>query len=798
MLSRHTVVYVLFFAVAASLALFGPRTTHSASPAAVAPIPADALAALREGRYLRASLILREYLAATSDSTPSTILLAARAEAGWGDWGRVRQLLEGRSWLDGTAAGYGWSLLGRSQVELGRWREGDESLERYLRISAAESGASEDGIALLRRAEALTEQGDHAGALAAYREAARLLPQVEDWIRIFAAGAAASAGDTAAVRQELAPVDSALALEWAWRAEVRARTNAGDARGALPVAERAAARLGSESRQASAWSLVGDLRGAAGDRTGARAAYIRAMNAASGSEAAVEAARSLSELSGISAEDRLLIGRVYLRHGNVARGAAGLNAYLEAGLGSPAERERLRYDLANAHFSGGDYPAAEKSLLAVAAGASDRRVAADALYTAARAQYRLGRAVEAKSTLRRVIGDYADQEAAVRSAYLIADLDHDDLNLEQATEYYRQAIRLSPASSYAGVARMRLGAIALAQGRAEDALKEFEDYRTTHRTGSSHQQATYWSGEVLSRLGRDDEARARFTEVRRVDPFTYYGGLASEEIGDDVWAGRLEPAPPPSEKYHGEVERALGRVDVLREIGWDEAAAFEMDRVRRHFARFDGALYTLAEALNVRGFTTAGIGLGWEIYRREGAWNLRLLRIVYPFPFRNVIVAEARDRDVDPFLAAALIRQESMFNPRARSPAGALGLMQVMPTTGATLARSLGVRDFSPDLLLKPELNVHLGMAYLADQLRTYGLRLDVVLAAYNAGPGRVARWRDFPEFDDRLLFAERIPYDETRDYVRIVQNNRRLYAALYTDLIGEAGAEEGGGGGED
>jgi soluble lytic murein transglycosylase len=333
---------------------------------------------------------------------------------------------------------------------------------------------------------------------------------------------------------------------------------------------------------------------------------------------------------------------------------------------------------------------------------------------------------------------------------------------------------------------MRLGGIAFSSGRYEDALREFDLLRTTHRTGRIHQQATYWSAQALDRLGRDEEARARLLETRRLDPFSYYGGLAGEKLGDDGWAARLEPSPPPSDRFNDQVESALSRVDLLREVGWDEAATFEMERVRRHFAAFDGALYTLAEALNARGFTTQGVALGWDIYRREGAWNLRLMRIVYPFPFQNIVIAEARERNVDPFLAAALIRQESMFNPRARSAVGALGLMQVMPATGRSLARSLGVTRFTEELLLQPEVNIHFGMAYLADQLSSYGERLDAVLAAYNAGPSRVSRWRQFPEFADRLLFAERIPYDETRDYVRIVQNNRRIYAALYGGLMVE------------
>jgi soluble lytic murein transglycosylase len=790
MVSRHTVIYALFFALAALIAVFGPRETRSAAPIITASdsVPPEALAALREGRFLRASLILRDYLAAHGDSTPSAVLLAAQAEAGWGDWERVSELLAGQSWLDGVAAGFGWNLLGRSQLQLGQYREASTSLGRYLDMAADDgAGTSEQGIAELRLAQGLSEQGRHAEALAAYDRAAALLPQVGDWVQVFAASAAASAGDTAGVRTRLGAVDSALATEWSWRTLARARQNAGDTGGALAAAERSAARVSSASRKAAAWAMVGTLRRERGDVAGARTAYIRSMNAAGGSSAAVEAARGLSEMGSLSPEHQLLVGRVYLRHGNMQRGVAGISAYIDAGRGTAAERANLKYEIANAYFRGGQYVEAERALLAVATAASDRKVASDAMYTAARSQYRDGRQTVARATLARIVRDYSDQPAAVRASYLTADLDHDDASLATATEHYRQAIRLAPTSSEAAIARMRLGGIAMAAGRFDEALREFNEYRTTHRTGRSYQQATYWSAQALARLGRAEEARTRMGEVRRLDPFSYYGGLAAAELGDDGWAGRLEPAPPRSDRFDAQVERALARVDLLREIGWDEAATFEMERVRRHLGSFDGALYALAEALNERGFTSTGISLGWDIYRREGAWNTRLLRIVYPFPFRSIIVAEARDRGVDPFLAAALIRQESMFNPRARSPVGALGLMQVMPATGQTLARRLGINRFKPEMLTQPELNVHFGMAYLADQLRTYGNRLDAVLAAYNAGPSRVTRWQQFPEWSDRLLFAERIPFDETRDYVRIVQNNRRIYAALYGEAAAEA-----------
>ncbi|MGH7574911.1 MAG: transglycosylase SLT domain-containing protein, partial [Longimicrobiales bacterium] len=97
----------------------------------------------------------------------------------------------------------------------------------------------------------------------------------------------------------------------------------------------------------------------------------------------------------------------------------------------------------------------------------------------------------------------------------------------------------------------------------------------------------------------------------------------------------------------------------------------------------------------------------------------------------------------------------------------------------------LDIERFSPVMLKQAEVNIHLGMIHLADQLRVYGGRLPVVLAAYNAGSGRIDRWRAFPEFSDDELFAERIPFTETRDYVKIVQNNARIYAALYADARG-------------
>src|SRR5690606_330424 len=238
-------------------------------------VPPEALEALRQGRYWRASRILRGYLASTPNPRPETILLAAQAEAGWGAWARVDSLPSrpawphrgsvgcrryppraGRGWLDGVSGGYGWNLLGRSQLALERWMPGSAALARYLEV-AQDAGERERGMAEARRARALQRAGDATGAAAAYDRAAALLPQLGDWLSVFAAEALAAAGDTAGVRERLERADSALAHEWGWRIRYRAHLKANDVRGAQHIAEAAAHSLGQASARAEAWALAG-------------------------------------------------------------------------------------------------------------------------------------------------------------------------------------------------------------------------------------------------------------------------------------------------------------------------------------------------------------------------------------------------------------------------------------------------------------------------------------------------------------------------------------------------------------
>jgi soluble lytic murein transglycosylase len=147
----------------------------------------------------------------------------------------------------------------------------------------------------------------------------------------------------------------------------------------------------------------------------------------------------------------------------------------------------------------------------------------------------------------------------------------------------------------------------------------------------------------------------------------------------------------------------------------------------------------------------------------------------YPTPHREALTLAARQWDVDEALVYGIIRQESRFIPHARSRVGAMGLMQLMPTTARWVARQIPVQPFNAGMLTQPEVNVNMGSYYFRRVLTDLGHSM-LATAAYNAGPGRARRWRDERPLEG-AIYAETIPFNETRDYVKQVFTNLWFYS---------------------
>ena len=159
---------------------------------------------------------------------------------------------------------------------------------------------------------------------------------------------------------------------------------------------------------------------------------------------------------------------------------------------------------------------------------------------------------------------------------------------------------------------------------------------------------------------------------------------------------------------------------------------------------------------------------------------LEILRWAYPRGWPELAEAAARNFGVDELLLYAMIRQESLFNPQAGSIAGALGLTQVIPTTGADIAGWLDDGGFHTALLFRPERSIRYGAAYLGSQLANFSGSASIALAAYNGGPGNAARWSQGAAALDPDLFYEGVDFGETRAYLRLVLENYAWYQYIY------------------
>ncbi len=155
---------------------------------------------------------------------------------------------------------------------------------------------------------------------------------------------------------------------------------------------------------------------------------------------------------------------------------------------------------------------------------------------------------------------------------------------------------------------------------------------------------------------------------------------------------------------------------------------------------------------------------------------------LYPYHHQHVIEKYAAQNGVDPLLLAAIIKQESNFNPGARSPKGARGLMQIMPTTGDWIAQQLGMESFHPDQLYEVEPSIRMGAWYVSHLLKQFNGDLQAALAAYNGGQGNVRKWLAEKDWEENQLQTSEIPFPETRNFVARVMKNYKIYSYLYLE----------------
>ena len=284
----------------------------------------------------------------------------------------------------------------------------------------------------------------------------------------------------------------------------------------------------------------------------------------------------------------------------------------------------------------------------------------------------------------------------------------------------------------------------------------------------------YWKARALIALAPDSQESESMRALGReqmasiAGQLNFYAALAAENLGQPVY---LPPRPQPltpAERDAASASPGFARALQLIELGLRSEGVREWNYTLRGLS--DRELLAAAQLACDREVWDRCINTS-DRTREEIDMEQR-----FPMPFRRDVVARAGEIGLDPAYVYGLIRQESRFVMDARSGAGASGLMQIMPATARWTAKKIGL-PYSTDLITDRDVNLRLGMSYLKLVLDDFGSSQALAAAAYNAGPGRPRKWRDGPVLEP-AIWAENVPFPETRDYVKKVLSNATYYAA--------------------
>jgi soluble lytic murein transglycosylase len=336
---------------------------------------------------------------------------------------------------------------------------------------------------------------------------------------------------------------------------------------------------------------------------------------------------------------------------------------------------------------------------------------------------------------------------------------------------------------------------------AEGLLRE---HLTRYPASDQVSAALYYLGRIAESKSDWASARAYYDTINNAYPNYYYAILARERLHTPSIANTT-PSPATKQFLIGAqfvnahapesfdatplTRQRIARAHLLDVAGLDDLAEGEL----RFGAKADGQpqimALELAELANERDAPDQAIRFikhyapGYMSMSLDAAPE-RFWRLAFPLPYRKSLEEYCRAQSLDPYLMAALIRQESEFNPKAISPANARGLSQVMPATGRQLSRKLGIPRYRTAMLFTPDTNLKMGTYYLKQLSDELEGKWEATLASYNAGKSHVTKWMASANYREPAEFVESIPFNETRVYVQSVLRNAEVYRKLYGQKV--------------
>jgi len=363
----------------------------------------------------------------------------------------------------------------------------------------------------------------------------------------------------------------------------------------------------------------------------------------------------------------------------------------------------------------------------------------------------------------------------------------------QAIYHYSTLVRLFPASTYSPSAHWRAAWMNYRARNYPEAARLMDEQIVRYAGGLEIPSALYWRGRIYE----DEEhnfaqAANYYRRLGDIYPDYYYAMLARQRLSvlgtqpavaptPALASAQKAPAPNltaelPEEEPHLIKARLLANAALNEYIAPEIRAAdgsaqwgtLAQGEIYTSYGEYTRALQSMKQSKI--SFFTQPMAQVPTVY-----WHL-----LFPQPYWTELVADSGANGLDPYLVASLIRQESEFNAGAVSHANAWGLMQLLPSTGKSMAKKQGLKRFDTRQLLDPSVNLQLGTRNLKAVLDRFGGQVEYALAAYNAGDSPVRQWLTSSDYKDVPEFVESIPYSETRDYVQAILRNREMYRTLY------------------
>ncbi|HEY9669760.1 MAG TPA: transglycosylase SLT domain-containing protein, partial [Coleofasciculaceae cyanobacterium] len=374
----------------------------------------------------------------------------------------------------------------------------------------------------------------------------------------------------------------------------------------------------------------------------------------------------------------------------------------------------------------------------------------------------------------------------------------DSIANTQAADQARQLLLTKYGNSEAAVEyRWQMAQVKARSGDLRAAFDWAQPILESNPHSESAREAGFWVGKWASKLGLDREAKTAFEQVVAKYPQSYYAWRSAVHLGWDVGdfttVRELDPEVviPAAQPLLPAGSPALKELYQLgqNQDAWILWQAEFQNRLEPTVAeQFTDGIMRLGVGDYLEGISRIAKLEDRDTPKEQAEYQALRQQLVYwqalyPFPFVETIAEQAQKRDLNPLLVTALIRQESRFEPEIRSKAGAVGLMQMMPSTGAWAAKQIRLKDYALD---NPDDNIRLGTWFLDQVHRSFDNNSLLAVASYNAGQGNLTQWLQAQNPNDPDEFVESIPFEETKNYVKQVFGNYWNYLRLYDPQVQE------------